>query len=236
MSVQPINGNAWANAPATGSGWGPGPASGHGLSGVFENPIAGVVVNQFWGGAQSRMDKYISRFHAFKYYFAVNNSYVVQKLKILLFPCTHKDYKRQTEPVPNNQPASIELNQPPAEAVYCPPRKDVNAPDLYIPAMAFFTFALLMGYVLGAIGKFTPEVVVTAASSTLVTLILEVVIFSIGFYMVDSASPRLLDLIAWSGYKYVGYDSNHLPLPSPPPPPPPPSHHTYTCSCCRSMI
>jgi hypothetical protein len=47
-------------------------------------------------------------------------------------------------------------------------------------------------------------VLLTAASSTLVTLILEVMVFSVGFYMVDSGAPKMLDLIAWSGYKYVG--------------------------------
>ena len=35
---------------------------------------------------------------------------------------------------------------------------DLNAPDLYIPLMAFITFVLLSGYVLGVSGEFTPEV------------------------------------------------------------------------------
>ena len=39
-----------------------------------------------------------------------------------------------------------------------PPKEDVNAPDLYLPLMAFATYVLLFGYTLGARGTFTPEV------------------------------------------------------------------------------
>jgi hypothetical protein len=34
--------------------------------------------------------------------------------------------------------------------VPAPPRADVNAPDLYIPAMAFVTYILLLAYVKGS--------------------------------------------------------------------------------------
>jgi hypothetical protein len=49
------------------------------------------------------------------------------------------------------------------QPVYLPPRSDVNAPDLYIPTMAFFTFALLMGYVLGTIGKYVTSHIASPA-------------------------------------------------------------------------
>jgi hypothetical protein len=32
------------------------------------------------------------------------------------------------------------------EPVYKPPSDDINAPDLYIPTMAFVTYCLAMGY------------------------------------------------------------------------------------------
>lgn len=34
-----------------------------------------------------------------------------------------------------------------------PPCKDVNAPDLYIPTMAFITYILLMGLARGSFGQ-----------------------------------------------------------------------------------
>ncbi|VDK42848.1 unnamed protein product [Anisakis simplex] len=38
-----------------------------------------------------------------------------------------------------------------------PPRYDVNAPDLYIPVMAFISYILLCGFVLGIQQRFSPE-------------------------------------------------------------------------------
>lgn len=40
------------------------------------------------------------------------------------------------------------------------PINDENAPDLYIPLMAFITYTLLTGYVKGTKDSFTPEVLV----------------------------------------------------------------------------
>lgn len=37
---------------------------------------------------------------------------------------------------------------------YCPPRDDINAPDLYIPAMAFVTHVLLVGLNTGLASKY----------------------------------------------------------------------------------
>lgn len=51
---------------------------------------------------------------------------------ILLFPFTQSDW-------------SLKYNQ--EEPVQ--PKFDVNAPDLYIPFMAFVTYLLIVGYILG---------------------------------------------------------------------------------------
>ena len=47
------------------------------------------------------------------------------------------------------------------------PKKDVNAPDLYIPLMSFITYVLLVGYCKGASNKFTPEVLIQAVTRCL---------------------------------------------------------------------
>lgn len=40
------------------------------------------------------------------------------------------------------------------------PMIDENAPDLYIPLMAFITYVLVTGYAKGTSSSFTPEVLV----------------------------------------------------------------------------
>lgn len=74
-----------------------------------------------------------------KDYFDVTNSYVLQKLRIILLPVTLKgdDWKRKS--------AGYDFNN---EALT--PRGDVQAPDLYIPMMFFVTFILLTGLYLGS--------------------------------------------------------------------------------------
>ena len=53
------------------------------------------------------------------------------------------------------------------------PKYDTNAPDLYIPSMAYLTYVLLVGYVLGLRNAFSPDALAATASSALVWLVLE---------------------------------------------------------------
>ena len=55
------------------------------------------------------------------------------------------------------------------------PKYDTNAPDLYIPAMGYLTYVLLVGYVLGLRNAFSPDALAATASSALVWLVLELV-------------------------------------------------------------
>uniref|UniRef100_A0A0B6ZXJ0 Protein YIF1 n=2 Tax=Arion vulgaris TaxID=1028688 RepID=A0A0B6ZXJ0_9EUPU len=123
-----------------------------------------------------------------KYYFAVDTKYVGKKLGLLFFPYTHSDW-------------SIHYNQDEPVA----PRYEVNAPDLYIPVMAFVTYILVAGLVLGIQGRFTPEQLGVQASSALVWLIIELVAFLFSIYVMNlKSSLKYLDIIAYCGYKFVG--------------------------------
>merc|ERR1712061_606738 len=104
------------------------------------------------------VDKYIS-VGQLKYYFAVDNSYVTRKLKLLLFPFLHSDWSIRYS---HNEPVQ--------------PRLELNAADLYIPSMAFVTYILVVGYVLGMQDRFSPEVLATTSSSALTSLILEILV------------------------------------------------------------
>ncbi|XP_074597227.1 yip1d-interacting factor 1 [Brevipalpus obovatus] len=122
-----------------------------------------------------------------KHYFAVDTPYVLKKLLLLFFPFSHKDWSRKYR-----------------DDQSVPPREDLNAPDLYIPMMAFVTYLLVSGYLLGVSGQFSPEKLGIQASSALVWLVLEVVITMIVLYTLNIAKAiGLLNVVALSGYKYV---------------------------------
>lgn len=58
-----------------------------------------------------------------KHHFNVSNSYVILKLKLILFPWTHKPWVRRIRRTDNGQ------------SEWQPPRDDINSPDLYIPGL-----------------------------------------------------------------------------------------------------
>jgi hypothetical protein len=175
-------------------------------SDLASNPIARIGIDYGREWASKHMGWFsIARLHVLKYYFHVNNEYVIQKFKILLLPCLHKNWKREHLEGADD-PQQVQ------QQIYRTPREDVNAPDLYIPSMAFITFILLMGYALGTVGRFSPEVLTVNASFTFVTLIMELLVLRVGFYILDTdvTAPKLLDLVAYSGYKYVGLNVSLL--------------------------
>lgn len=84
------------------------------------------------------------------------------------------------------------------------PRYDINAPDLYIPTMAYITYVVLAGLILGMQDRFSPEQLGIQASSALAYSIFELVIYSVTLYVANiSTTLRTLDLLAFSGYKYA---------------------------------
>lgn len=123
-----------------------------------------------------------------KYFFAVDTAYVAKKLGLLVFPYTHQNWKMQY-----------------SHDVPLPPRKDLNAPDLYIPTMAFITYVLLAGMALGIQQRFSPEVLGLCASTALVWVFMEVLALLLGLYLATVRSElSTFHLLAYSGYKYVG--------------------------------
>jgi hypothetical protein len=72
----------------------------------------GAQVNRYLGMNVSK----------WKHYFNVSNSYVVNKLLIVLFPWRHRPWTRRQAVGPNGQ-----------DSMYLPPREDINSPDMYIP-------------------------------------------------------------------------------------------------------
>jgi len=73
------------------------------------------------GANSAQFNRYIN-VSALKHYFNVSNSYVVNKLFLVLFPWRHKPWFRKQTIGPNGQ-----------EGWFLPPREDLNSPDMYIP-------------------------------------------------------------------------------------------------------
>ncbi|KAI9838865.1 MAG: hypothetical protein M1819_004072 [Sarea resinae] len=131
---------------------------------------------------------------ALKHYFNVSNSYVLSKLALVLFPWRHKPWSRAQRLSPGGQ-----------EGYFLPPREDINSPDMYIPVMAFVTYILLSTLLAGLRGAFHPELLGLTATTAFAIVIFEILALKLGCYLLSiSNESQLLDLVAYSGYKFVG--------------------------------
>ena len=83
------------------------------------------VMGNVMGTSQEYVSQNVLRFlntRSLKPYFNVSSSYVLGKLRLLVFPWRHKPWSRQ-----------MRRNEVSGAMEYKPPREDINAPDLYIP-------------------------------------------------------------------------------------------------------
>ncbi|CAI5652477.1 protein YIF1A isoform X2 [Oreochromis niloticus] len=167
---------------------------GGGMNNLFADPMANAAMmygSSLANQGKDMVNKEISRFmsvNKLKYFFAVDTRYVLKKLMILMFPYTHQDWEVRYH---RDTPLT--------------PRQDVNASDLYIPTMAFITYILLAGMALGIQKRFSPEVLGLCASTALVWVIIEVLVMLLSLYLLTVHTDlSTFDLIAYSGYKYVG--------------------------------
>ena len=134
---------------------------------------------------------------ALKHYFNVTTSYVFKKLLLVLFPWRHRPWVRQQRPSADGSSG--------AGYYYLPPREDINSPDMYIPVMSFVTYILLAALLAGLRGEFHPEVMGTNLSWAFLTVIVDIGLLKLGTYFLGiTEQGQLLDLIAYSGYKFVG--------------------------------
>lgn len=76
---------------------------------------------------------------------------------------------------------------------------------MYIPLMAFVTYILLSTLIAGLNGKFEPQLLGTTSSTASVLIIIELLLLWLGRYLLNiSSDSQIYDLIAYSGYKFVG--------------------------------
>ncbi|KAI9711461.1 MAG: hypothetical protein M1820_002024 [Bogoriella megaspora] len=187
-------------APHQGSG---GYMGGPAFGGFMSDPTAQMglqVGGQAIMAGQQYMEQNFNRYvnvSALKHYFNVSNSYVVTKLFLVLFPWRHRPWSRKQ--------AFNSNGSQDASSVFLPPRDDINSPDMYIPAMAFVTYILLSTLLAGLRGAFHPELLGLTATTAFAVVIFEILGLKLGCYLLSiSNESQLLDLMAYSGYKFVG--------------------------------
>lgn len=136
-----------------------------------------------------------------RYHFNVNNKYVVNKMRILLFPFRRSNWNREiSQGSVGNAPK------------HAPPLTDINAPDMYIPLMSFVTYVLIVGLLKGTRMKFTPEVLLDVFTASIVIEILQVVIIKAALYVIQqgAVTAPVVELFIYCGYKYFGLAINML--------------------------
>ncbi|WWC65184.1 uncharacterized protein I303_107798 [Kwoniella dejecticola CBS 10117] len=148
---------------------------------------------------QDYVEKNFTRYlplHLIKVSFSVTNSYVLNKLRLVLFPWKNKTWSRQVKR--STVDGAMEGWQS--------PRDDINAPDLYIPTMALVTYTLLSALASGLQSRFHPEVLGVSLSKSLAVVILEFCAIKLGCYLLDvrGGGASGVELIGYGGYKFVG--------------------------------
>ncbi|KAL4402347.1 Protein transport protein Yif1 [Malassezia pachydermatis] len=225
-------------ADAAGTAWDSfASATGFGGTGTMMNDATTQMGMQFGRHVAAVGGEYVQRnFRALlpmpilKHYFKVSNSYVLHKLRIILFPWRHKPWSRRLRystpygvsgymsPSQGTSTLNAGMSTPdrPLSAdgrrasstepvTFCVPREDVNSPDMYIPLMALVTYVIATSIIYGLRGRFHPEVLGYTASRALAIVLIEFSAIKLGCYLLNiQGDHTVFDLLAYSGYKFVG--------------------------------
>ncbi|KAL0145353.1 YIF1-domain-containing protein [Mucor lusitanicus] len=166
----------------------------------FNDPAAQMGM-QFAGSAMAQGSAYVEKnfnrwvnMPALRHYFNVSNSYVMSKLRLLLFPWRNSSWNRL---IMRSETGQMEG--------FKPPREDINSPDLYIPVMAVVTYVLLCGLTAGLHKNFHPEMLYVAVSTSVAVVFWEIAYTRLGCYFLSIPfEASMLDLLSYYGYKFVG--------------------------------
>ncbi|KAF9074717.1 YIF1-domain-containing protein [Rhodocollybia butyracea] len=178
-------------------GWTAGLGTGFGM-----NDATAQFGMQLGSSAVAAGQEYVQKnlgLFSLKHHFNVSNSYVIHKLKLIVFPWTHKSWSRRVH--------HVQRSDQQTQAEYQDPREDVNSPDLYIPLMAIVTYILISALHSGLQARFHPKILGQSASSALAVILIDFLFVFLGCYLLNvqpSPSKQAVDIVAYSGYKFVG--------------------------------
>ncbi|KAG2493523.1 hypothetical protein HYH03_008337 [Edaphochlamys debaryana] len=165
------------------------------------NPLGLMAAGNLFSGGQNWGQQYMERMQqrvgaftggALHFHFAISKQYVREKLLMLVAPYLKRwTYTRMPE----------QMQGGPA---FKPPRVDTNSPDLYLPLMGLWTYALLAAVCQAARGKFKPDnmypLVWSACMAWLVHLLVAKAILRA---MALPASVPWVELAAYTGYSFI---------------------------------
>jgi protein transport protein YIF1 len=112
-------------------------------------------------------------------YFNVDNSFVLRKVLLILFPFNSAEW-------------AIDIESD----------SRLSRPDLYLPLMSLVSYILLRGLYSGLEGQFSPEKLGMIFTRTVFLEALCLALLRISGYFID-VHLGSLDLVAYSGYKYL---------------------------------
>ena len=187
----------------------------------------GAYGDKFLGaGSAFVSDNYAKYFSSAKTraYFDVTEAYVFNKLKLILCPFLHRgswarvpehggvgtnayDVSTQGHPGGSGGMGAYPDDRNRQGGRFRPPSSDINAPDLYLPLMGFWSYVLTASALQAQKGTFTPESVATHASWGAMCWFFEAVavwaaLRSLSTSRVKVAAPWL-DVAAYTGYAFV---------------------------------
>jgi len=147
----------------------------------------------FVTSSHNHSQQYQSYFDYLRCYFDVDNSYVLKKLSIVLFPFRHKKWSRVKQHDSFASPSDDQNSS-----------RSLNDPDLYIPIMTFISYILLVGAVMGQKNQFEPDKLAALATWRIFFWLAEMMAVRLGFYFFGLETVSFLDALAFTGYKFVG--------------------------------
>ncbi|KAG6901784.1 hypothetical protein C0995_008032 [Termitomyces sp. Mi166 len=180
------------------------PAVQHGAGGDFSgwgmNDATAQFGMQLGQSAVAAGHEYVQRnfgtLTSLKHHFNVSNSYVINKLRLVLFPWLQKPsaWRRRVRRPESGHAAS-----------WASPREDINSPDLYIPSMALVTYILLCALYAGISKQFHTKILGDALSRGIAVLVLDFAFVKLACYFLSVPdSGSVVDIVAYGGYKFVG--------------------------------
>lgn len=148
------------------------------------------------GNAKFSILKDTLNFDNFRTYFQVNSSYVINKLKRVLFPHFFCDE--------NTLWSQKCIRGKDGTGEYAPPAMDVNALDLYIPFMAYATYLLLCVFLYGLAGFYSTSLFEKIATKAACVIAIEALLFKGGLYLLTDHDTSIAEIVGYCGYAFPG--------------------------------
>ncbi|KAJ5376568.1 ER to Golgi transport protein Yif1 [Penicillium cosmopolitanum] len=163
-----------------------------GFGGFINDPTAQMgfqVGKSAMMAGQEYMEQNFNRYVsivALKHYFNVSNSYVLSKLALVLFPWRHKPWSRQQARMPAAAGPNGQITQQQYSSMFLPPRDDLNSPRYVHP-------------------RHGAELLGSITTTAIAVILFEILCLKMAMYILAiNNDSQLLDLVAYSGYKFVG--------------------------------